>query len=77
MKERLPVSEHEQMGRKKSDPPDSPPRAHAVVVKGTKEWKAWIEDAALHCRTNVSALVDVAVAEYARAHGYNVPPPQR
>jgi hypothetical protein len=71
------VAENPTMGRKKTDKPDSPPRPHAVVVKGTPEWKSWIEDAAVHCRTNVSALVDIAVTEYVKAHGYHVPPPPR
>lgn len=71
------MSERVKMGRKKSDPPDQPARIHAVVVKGTPEWKEWIESAATYFRFNVSTLVDSAVAEYARSHGYEIPPPNR
>jgi hypothetical protein len=74
---RLIVAENSTMGRKKSDKPGSPPRPHAVVVKGTLEWKEWIENAAEHCRTNVSSLVDIAVTQYVRAQGYEVKPPPR
>ena len=65
------------MGRKKTDPPDSPRRMVAVTIKGNVEWKEWLEEAATHCRLTVSALVDLAVTEYVREHGYKAPPPPR
>jgi hypothetical protein len=65
------------MGRKKSDPVGMPPRPTAVTIKATPEWKSWVEGVAAHCRDTVSALFDKAVAEYAKAHGYDVPPPPR
>ena len=65
------------MGRKKSDPPDMPPRVSAVTIKGTPEWKAWVERAADHCRDSVSAMFDKAVTEYAKKNGFEEPPPRR
>jgi hypothetical protein len=65
------------MGRKKSDPPDMPPRQSAFTIKGTAEWKAWVERAADHCRDSVSSLFDKAVADYVKAHGFEEPPPRR
>lgn len=71
------MAERTKMGRKKTDPPDQPNRIHAVVVKGTPEWKKWVEDTAEFFRINVSSLVDTSIAEYARTHGFDVPPPNR
>lgn len=65
------------MPRKKSDPPGMPHREHAAVVKGTPEWKAWIEKAAVRERTNVSTLVDQALTWYVKAYGFDKPPPVR
>lgn len=65
------------MGRKKHDPPDLPPRPAALIVKGTPEWKEWVENAAAYCRTNVSGLVDIAITQYVKSQGYEIPPPNR
>lgn len=65
------------MGRKKTDPPDSPRRQVAVTIKGNEEWKEWLEGAASHCRLTVSALVDLAVTRYVKEEGYETPPPPR
>jgi len=71
------MAERVTMPRKKGDPPEQPRRGHAVVVKGTEEWKRWIETAAEHLRVNVATLVDLSVTEYVKARGYDVPPPNR
>jgi hypothetical protein len=68
---------HKRMARKKSDPPGMPPRIPALTLKGTPEWKAWVERASEHCRDTVSGLVDKAVAEYVKARGFEEPPPRR
>ena len=65
------------MGRKKSDPPGQPPRERVLVVRGTEEWKAWLERACVHCRMNASSLADIAIAEYVKAHGFEEAPPPR
>ena len=65
------------MGRKKTDPPDLPPREKVLMVKGTREWKAWLDRACVHCRMNSSVLADVAITEYVKAHGFEEPPPPR
>jgi hypothetical protein len=71
------MAEHRTMGRKKSDPPDSLPRQHAVVVKGTPEWKAWVERGSEHCRGTVSVIVDQALVRYFKEMGFDEPPPPR
>lgn len=65
------------MGRKKSDPPNAPLREPALVVKGTKEWKAWIEDLATHLRMTKADMADRALIELAERTGYKVKPPIR
>jgi hypothetical protein len=65
------------MGRKKNDPPDMPLRMPVVTIKGSLEWKAWVERAADHCRDSVSGLFDKAVVGYVKSAGFNEPPPRR
>jgi hypothetical protein len=52
-------------------------RPVAVTIKGDSKWKAWLEDAAAHCRMSVSSLIDVAVTQYVKAHGFEKRPPER
>lgn len=65
------------MSRKKTKPVDPNRRPVAVTIKGNEEWKAWLEEAAVHCRLSVSSLVDLAVARYAKAEGFDKQPPER
>ncbi len=65
------------LGRKKTKPPDPNRKPVAVTIKGTQEWREWVEEAAAHCRLSVSALVDLAVARYAKAEGFAKKPPER
>jgi hypothetical protein len=69
--------------RKASDPKKRPGpeptgrRPVALTVKGSEEWRAWLDRAARHCRLSTSALVDLAVTQYARAQGFEEAPPER
>jgi hypothetical protein len=65
------------MARKKAKAPAPNRRPVAVVIKGTPEWKAWVESAAKHCRMSVSAFLDFAAAQVARERGYKKEPPER
>jgi hypothetical protein len=65
------------MARKKTKPVDLNRRPVAVTIKGNEEWKTWLEEAAVHCRLSVSALVDLSVARYVKAEGFDKPPPER
>jgi hypothetical protein len=49
----------------------------AVAIKGSPEWKEWVERLANHCRCDVSALVDQALTEHARRNGFGEIPPRR
>ena len=65
------------MAKKKAKPAQPVRRPVAVTIKGNEEWKAWLEDAATHCRMSVSGLVDVAVTQYVKAQGFTKRPPER
>jgi hypothetical protein len=65
------------MPTRKTGRPDPNRKPVAVTIKGNEEWKAWLEEAAAHCRLSVSALVDLAVARYAKSQGFDRKPPER
>jgi hypothetical protein len=45
-------------------------------IRGTPEWKTWLEDLAKANRQSVSGMIDLALADYARTRGFK-PPPER
>lgn len=68
------------LARKTSKPKDRPapgPRPTALTIKGTLEWRGWVERGADHCRTDVAKLVDAALVHYLQAQGFTEPPPKR
>lgn len=65
------------VGRKKSRPDEPGRKPVALIVRGTPEWRAWIEGAATHCRMSVSGFIDFAAAAYAKQQGYAEKPPRR
>jgi hypothetical protein len=48
-----------------------------IVVQASEEWIAWVEEGADFCRTDVSKLVDIALAQYLRSQGFAKLPPKR
>lgn len=48
-----------------------------LTIRGSKEWRAWLERGANHCRIDSSKLVDIAVARYLKSQGFEEPPPKR
>lgn len=52
-------------------------RATVLTIRGTDEWRAWVERLAKHARSSVSTLVDHALAEFAANHSFEEPPPER
>lgn len=52
------------------------PLPNVVSMRGTPQWKAWLDRLALHCRATPSALIDRALAELARREGFEDPPPR-
>jgi hypothetical protein len=53
------------------------PKARTIGVRSSAEYAEWVERAAKHCRTDVAKLIDAALAEYARARGFDELPPDR
>lgn len=49
----------------------------ALTIRGSLEWRAWVERGADHCRTDVAKLVDAAVIDYLKARGFEETPPRR
>jgi hypothetical protein len=48
-----------------------------IVVKGSPEWKAWVEAGARHCKMSVSACVAEAIKWYLRSQGFRKKKPRR
>lgn len=63
--------------RRRPGPPPTGRRPTALTVKGSEEWREWVERGAKFCRTDSSKLVDAALAEYLKARGFPDPPPER
>jgi len=47
-----------------------------LSIRGTPEWRAWLERLAAKCRVTPTALLDLAVAEKAAREGFEPPPPR-
>jgi hypothetical protein len=51
--------------------------AIVVTLKGSPEWKAWVDELATLCRTDTSKLIDKALVEYAKSQGFKKEAPPR
>ena len=72
------------MAKKKTSEPEgaasSPkpgPRKTVLTIKGTDEWRAWLEGLGEHLRTPTSTVVDHALVRYAKEVGYIKEAPKR
>jgi hypothetical protein len=70
------------MGRSKKKTEETPKGAKpkgskTVGFRATYEWADWLERLARHSRTDVAKVIDAALTEYAKAHGFKEPPPER
>lgn len=63
-------------GKAKSSPGPTTRRV-VLQMKGTDEWKGWLERLASFLRTPTSTLVDHALVQYAKEKGFDEHPPQR
>jgi hypothetical protein len=57
--------------------PTSGPRPTALTIKGSLDWRAWVDRGADHCRTDVAKLVDAALVAYLKDRGFPEEPPKR
>jgi hypothetical protein len=49
----------------------------AVTLRGSPEWKEWLEGLAFHCRLDVAKVIDRALIDYAKKEGYGREAPRR
>ena len=52
-------------------------RMTVMTIKGTVEWKEWLDRLADFSRLPSTVLIDVALADWAKQHGFEEPPPKR
>lgn len=66
---------------KKKRPPEaknwSSGKPMALQMRGSIEWKQWLEELAAYDRSSVSDVADRAIAAYARTISFPKPPPPR
>jgi hypothetical protein len=53
------------------------PRRTVLTIKGTDEWREWLEGLSDFLRTPTSTIVDHALVRYAKEMGYQQPAPKR
>lgn len=53
------------------------PRSTVLTIKGTDEWKAWLNGLSDFLRIPTSTVVDLALVQYAKTEGYTEQPPKR
>jgi hypothetical protein len=63
--------------RKNKAQDKSAPPIKTIAVRATMDWVTWVERGADHCRTDVSKLIDAALADYLKARGFPELPPKR
>jgi hypothetical protein len=51
-----------------------PPRETVVALKGSSEWKAWLDEFAGHCRLGLADTIEQSLDHYAQARRYHRPP---
>jgi hypothetical protein len=61
----------------KGRPRESGPRRTVLTIKGTDEWRVWLEGLGAHLRTPTSTVVDHALVRYAKEVGYTKEAPMR
>lgn len=51
--------------------------APALSIRGSAEWREWVQRGTEHCRLDVAKAVDAALIEYFKAKGFTEAPPKR
>lgn len=74
-----PMAKRKRSQRTAAEGPGPEPsrRATVLTIRGTPEWREWLDRASRHCRMSASTLVDLAVAKFVREQGFSEPPPDR
>ncbi len=53
---------------------DGPARETVVALKGSRDWKAWLDRFANHCRLGLADTIEQSLDHYAEQRGYCRPP---
>jgi hypothetical protein len=64
-------------GKPKEQPSSKSTNPIALTIRGSIEWRAWVDRGAEHCRTDVAKAVDAALIEYFKGRGFTEAPPKR
>ena len=51
-----------------------PARETVVALKGSTEWKAWLDGFASHCRLGLADTIEQSLLTYAKKRDYGGPP---
>jgi predicted transcriptional regulator len=68
------------MARKKTPPPrpgKEKAATIAVTLRGSPEWKTWLEKLARHSRLDVAKVIDRALIDFAEKEGFDEEAPER
>jgi hypothetical protein len=52
----------------------APKRETVVAIKGSTEWKSWLDAFSSHCRLGLSDTIEQSLIYYATERGYRDPP---
>jgi hypothetical protein len=62
-------------GRKPGRPKrEGPARESVVALKGSREWKVWLDGFANHLRLGLASTIEQSLLWYAKQHDYKRPP---
>jgi hypothetical protein len=53
-----------------------PSQPIAITIRGSSDWKGWLEEFAARMRTKPTAVIDLALAKLAHQEGFREPPPR-
>jgi hypothetical protein len=53
-----------------------PTQPNAITIRGSTDWKTWLEEFAGRMRTKPTAIIDLALAKLAHQEGFREPPPR-
>jgi hypothetical protein len=51
-----------------------PARETVVALKGSMEWKAWLDEFASHCRLGLADTIEQSLLTYAKEREFGIPP---
>ena len=76
-----PVREGSDVAKKpvvkaKAEPKGSSTQPNAITIRGSAEWKQWLERFAAKMRMRPTAIIDLALAKLADQERFAEPPPR-